>query len=335
MNIAELKAAFGAYYRQEGQGVKDLDTAIVQPLVTEQFFNSRPTLNTQERRMKAMIGKVLRQRQTALTAESSLEIKPRVIDLQPLSYEVRETPMEIEDSYAGFLANPDNNMYKDWTIVQYIVNELMLKKGRQEYELDEVYYGVAGAITPGVANPAGENFNGLKHLINEFITEGSIIPVSAPTTWDTNPANVIDELEAWINDVKATSNEARLLVNAGMEIGLSPELFELAMRGIHKNYNVNYNATGDNITDRPQSVKLPFGKTRLFELPSMSGAQELIMTPSWNRAAFIKRPISESGPNVQEVGREVVIFSDFWKGIGFWHPEYVYVTPHIVTEEEI
>jgi hypothetical protein len=336
MNIQELKDAFGAYFRNEGQGLKDFHSSFFQPIVTERYFGSRPTLNTQERKVKTGIGQVLRKWQKAITAEESLEMLPRSIDLQKLSYEVRDTPDEIEDSYAGFMSSPDSNDKRTWTIVQYIINELMLNKGRQEMELNEIYKGVASPIVPGTANPPGENFDGLEFLMNNLITDGKISPVQGPTTWDENPKNMVAELKEWVSLVKASDNEARLLLESNQidYVFMSPHLVERLAEGVFEKYSINYNAANIDIMKTPLEVRLPFSNLTAVGLPSMAGRERVFMSPKNNRAAFIKRPISEGAPHIQEQGREVVIFSDYWKGIGFWHPEYVYTTDHEVPEEE-
>lgn len=332
MDLAALKAAFGNYYRAEGQNAKDFSTSFYQPLVTESFFNFRPTVNTQERKVKSIIGQILRRWQKAITATDSLEMIPRSIDLQKLSYEYRETPDEIEDSYAGFMALLDTNDKRKWPVVRYIVEELMLKKGREEYELNEVYKGVASAITPGTANPAGENFDGLEKLMNDLIGASEMSPITAPATWETEPVGFVEEVRDWVKNVKASGNEARLLVENGQidYVFMAPDRVDLIGEGVFEKYSKQWNAANIDIMKEPIMVRLPFSNLTAVGLPSMIGKDRIFMTPAANRASFIKKPKSESGPHIQEDGREVVIFSDFWKAIGFWHPEYVYTTQHEV-----
>jgi hypothetical protein len=335
MDIAALKAAFGAYYRQEGQSARDFDTSFFQPLITERFFNSRPTVQTQERRVKSIIGQILNKWQKAITAEESLSMLPRSINLHKLSYEVKDTPDEIEASYAGFMALLDTNDKRLWPIVRYIVDVLMIQKGREEYELNEIYKGVDGVIVPGSKLPPGENFPGLEGQMNAFIDEGAMAPVDGPSAWSTTPATFVDEVRGWVNDVKASDNEARLLVdNAQIDyIFMSPDKIDVLAEGVFEKYSKQWNAANIDIMKTPIMIDLPFSRLKAVGLPSMIGKDRIFMTPSANRAAFIKKPKSEAGPHVQEKDREVQIFADFWKGVGFWHPEYVYTSQHEVPED--
>lgn len=336
MTITELVAAFEAQYRAGSQSVKDIDTSFFQPLVTEGFFGGLiPTVNTQERRVKAIIGQILRKKQKAFTGDDNGEFLPRSINLQELSYEYKNFPDVLQASYVGFLASMDTNDRAQWPITRYIVDVLMINKGREEFELNEVYKGVSGVIVPGTANDPGENFDGIEHQMNELIDEGDIVPIGGDTAWSTTPATFIAEVEAWIAAVKASSNEARLLVEGGAirKIAMAPDLAFRLAKGLFKEYNVNYNATGQNIVNQPFEVALPFSNLVAVGLPSMSGKSRMFMTPEVNKVAFIKKPQSETGPEIQKVDREVKIFMDFWKGIGFWHPEYVYTTAHEVPED--
>lgn len=331
MNITDLKTAFGSYYRKGSQSVKDLDTSFFQPLVTEKEFGGLvPTVNTEERRVKSVIGQILRKKQKAFTGDDSAEFKPRKIVLQELSYEYKAYPDEIQASYIGFLAEMDSNQRAQWPIVRYIVDVLMVQKGREEFELNEVYKGVSGIVTPGTANAPGQNFQGLEELMNDAIDAGTITPVSGPVAWDTDPEKFLGEVEAWINLVKASDNEARLLVESGAikKLYMAPSLVTKLAKGLFTAYNINYNATGQNVNKTAVTVDLPFSGITAVGLPSMIGKSRIFMTPEINKAAFVKKPKSETGPEVQAVDREVKIFMDFWKGIGFWHPEYVYTTDH-------
>jgi hypothetical protein len=338
MTITDLVAAFGSHYRPEGQSIRDLDASFFQPLVTEGFFGGLiPTVKTEERRVKSVIGQILRKKQKAFTGDDSAEFKPRLISLQELAYEYQAYPDEIQASYIGFLAQLDTNDRAAWPITRYIVDVLMIQKGREEFELNEVYKGTSEAIDPGVANSPGENFDGLEAQMNASVAaagDDDIVPITAPASWDTDPEAFLVELETFIEDVKLTSNEARLLVEGGLirKIAMAPELRDRLAKGVFKTYNMNYNATRQNIINQPIEVPLPFGNLIAVGLPSMSGKERIFMTPEINKACFIKKPMSETGPEVQKVDREVKIFMDFWKGIGFWHKEYVYMSDHEVPD---
>lgn len=318
LSVTSLKSAFGKAIGTPASR-KDIDLAFLVPSKTEAEFNLIPTDKTEVRRVRAAVDQVLQKFQAQATPNGIVTLTPRTILLQDLKYELEIDPDVIEDSYLGFMANPDNNDRKSWTITQFVMNELMIQKGRENFELSEVYKGVAAAITPGTASALGASFDGLGKLIADNIADYTV--VAGPAAWSTDPVDFVTQVEEWVELCRATSELNRSIIDNSVDkIHMSQTLAQRFRTGMQLKYNVNY-----------AQVSMPMAvfvapNIAVVGLPSMSGKDRVIMTFKENRAAYIKRPESENGMGISEANPyKPMLYAKFWKGIGFWHPNYVFV----------
>lgn len=318
LSVTSLKSAFGKAIGTPASR-KDIDLAFLVPSKTDAEFNLIPTDKTQVRRVKAAVDQVLQRFQAQATPNGIISLTPRSIDLQDLKYELEIEPDEIEDSYLSFMANPDNNDRKSWTITQFVMNEMMIQKGRENYELSEVYKGIAAAIVPGTPSALGASFNGLGKLIADNIADYSV--VAGPAAWSTDPVDFVTQIEEWLEACRATSEVNRSIIdNAVDKIYMSQTLAQRFMTGMKAKYNVNYAQVNS-----PMAVFVA-PNIQVVGLPSMSSVNRVIMTFKENRAAYIKRPNSENGMGISEANPyKPMLYAKFWKGIGFWHPSYVFI----------
>ena len=319
IDVTDLKTAFGKAIGTPASR-KDIDVQFMVMSETEAAFGGlTPTDKTQVRRMKAEMDRVLQAFQAIASPVASLALKPRSMDLQDLKYEVELDPDVLEDSYATFLANPDNNDRSSWTITQFVINELMINKGREEFELKEVYSGIKAAIVSGVASAAGAGYNGLGKYIADNIANFNL--VAGPGTWSTDPVEFVTQIEDWIEDCCASSEINRQVIeNMVDKLCMSKTLAKRYRRGVKAKYNVEYKQVTDPMVIEDNN------NIQIVGLPSMNGKNRVFMTFAANRAAYIKRPKSESEIGISMANPyKPMLYAKFWKALGFWHPEYVYV----------
>lgn len=325
LTITDVVSEFGAYFRKEGQGAKDILKSYYQPSVTEAFFNPLPTEQTQERRVKSIKSRVLQRYQEAFTKVGGATFKPATINLAWMKIDEQEILDSLEKSWLGFLTNLDTNDRKKWPFVKWYMEQI-LAQAKQDYELNEVYAGVEGTVTPGTATAAGASMDGLGEQIADAITATRITPVNGPAVaWDTVPEDFVTEVEDWVDAVVATSNEHRLLVENEVDyLFMSTSMFKRYARGLRIKYNGSYEQV--ELPFAGNHVALPMVDTNIMVvgLPSMGSSDRVFMTPKENRAAFNKKPKSASMLEIESVDRSIKIFGDIWKGIGFWYPEYVF-----------
>jgi hypothetical protein len=318
INVTDLKSAFGKAIGSPASR-KDIDLAFIVPSKTEQEFNLIPTDKTQVRRAKAAVDQVLQRFQAAVTPAGIVTLEPRSLDLQELKYELELDPDVLEDSWLSFMTNPDNNDRKSWGIAQFAINELMIQKGRENFELHEAYKGEAAVIVPGTASALGASYTGLGKLIADNIADYSL--VAGPAAWSTDPVDFVTEVEAWVEACRATSEVNRNLIeNVCDKIHMSMSLAQRFKTGMKEKYNVNYGQ----ITDAMKVFTAD--NLMVVGLPSMSGRNRVILTFKSNRAGYIKRPKSENEIGISDSNPyKPLMYAKFWKGLGFWHPEYVFV----------
>lgn len=323
ITITDVLTEFGNYYRNGGQGVKDIIGVYYQPELTHAYFNPVPTENTQERRVKFLKNRVLQRYQSSFTPIGGGEFKPCTINLSWMKIDEQETLENLEKSYLGFLSKIDVNDRKQWPFVRWYVTET-LKQAKSDYELFEVYKGAEGVITPGTATAAGASMDGLGEQIADGVTSGAIVPVAGPAAWSTDPKDFVTEIEEWVKSVSAISNEKRLLVENEIDyIFMSVQLRNRYAQGLREKYNMQYDQTGVNMFGVKTELPLVDSNIRIVGLPSMTGQNRIFMTPSDNRAAFDKKPKSASVLEIESVDRSIKIWGDVWKGIGFWYKEFV------------
>lgn len=318
INVTALKSTFGKLV--EGQQGQDfIVKEFLVPSITEREFNMVPTDLTQVRKAKASLDQVLQAFQAARTPNGVLTMEPRKLDLQDLKYELELDPDVIEDSIVGYLANPDTNDRTDWGITKYVMNELFIQKGRENFELFEAYKGVKAAIVGGTASALGESYNGIGKLVADGIADYNV--VNGPAAWSTDPVDFVTEIETWIEECQEASELHRSLIdNTVDKIHMSQTLAKRFRMGMKAKYNVQYAQIGD-----PMSI-FDIESIKVVGLPSMSGRNRIFMTFKANRAGYIKRPKSEN-----EIGLDrsnvykPMLYSKFWKVLGFWHPEYVWI----------
>lgn len=322
LTATEIVSEFGSYYRKEGQGAKDIIGIYYQPSVTQSYFNPTITENTQERRSKFLKGRVLQQYQKAFTPVGGGTFKPSKIDLAWMKIDEQETPSDLEKSWVGFLNGIDSNDRKNYPFVRWYMEHIIMQS-IQDYEVAEVYKGVEGAITPGTATAAGASMNGLGEQIRLGILGGEIVPVTSPT-WSTDPATFVTQIETWVADVAALTNEDRLMVENELDyLFMSIALRDRYADGLAAKYNVSYNQTGLDIFNKKSILPIKNQNIKVVGLPSMTGRNRIFMTPSENRAAFDRKAQSATGLEIESVDRTIKIFGDIHKGIGFWYKPFV------------
>lgn len=323
LTITDVLTEFGSYYRNEGQGVKDIIGIYYQPEKTHGYFNPVPTENTQERRSKFLKSRVLQRYQKTFTPIGGGEFKPCKIDLSWMKIDEKETLDDLEKSWMGFLVKLDTNDRKQWPFVRWYLTHI-IKQSKQDYELNEVYKGVEGVIIPGTATAAGASMDGLGKQIADGISAGSITPISSNASWATDPEDFVTEVEDWVEAVAGTDNEKRLMVENEIDyLFMSVQLRDRYSRGLFKKYNMNYNQTGLNLFGVKEELPLAGSNIKIVGLPSMTGQNRVFMTPSENRAAFDRKPNSASVLQLESEDRSLKMFGDIWKGVGFWYKEFV------------
>lgn len=310
----DVVTEWGAFYRAEGQGIKELLTKLTQRSVTAGYFPTRITEKTVLEKATAEFTRVLQRFQKTYTPVGSTTFKPTKIPLYKLKIDLLETPDDLEESWLGFLADASLSR-KDWPFIKWYLTQALIQ-AEKDLELSEIYFGVPGTITAGTATAAGTSLKGIKKQINEFDAAGKLLKLTmgavASTATDAGKKAFVQYVESMVRQTP------RLLKNELDFVFMNEDLHDDFRDGMRLLYNTNYEAVGDD-----KITKLRNDNIKVVGLPSMTGSTKVWMTPEWNRQAGFKKPGNEKIFNIQEVDRSVKAFTDYYKGYGFWIPEYV------------
>jgi len=309
ITAADVVTEWGAYYREQSQGMQDLQTKLMQKSVTASYFPTRITNRTILEKVSAEFARVLQRFQKQFTPVGGVTFEPMKIPLYKLKIDLQETPDDLEESWLGFLA--DNSLSrKDWPFIKwYLTNALM--QADKDLELNEIYSGVPGTITSGTATVAGASLLGIKKQINTLHAggKGTMITMGAMPT---DPVQVVDYIE---DMVEATDPVLRPELDY---VFVSEVVRNLFRDGMRIKYNTYYPDVDENSITKLRNYNI-----QLAGLPSMVGATKVWFTPQWNRQAGFKKPGNEKVFNVENVDRTVKAYTDYYKGFGFWIPDYV------------
>lgn len=309
ITAADVVSEWGAYYRPEGQGLQDIVKKLLQKSVTAGYFPTRLTDQTVLRKVSSQFARVLQRFQKGFTPIGGTTFEPMSIQLYKLKIDLQETPDDLEETWLGFLA--DNGLKRqDWPFIKWYL-EGALAQADQDLELNEIYYGVPGAITPGIPNAAGANLYGIKKQINDIDGAGTGDKQVLGAT-PTDPVDFVDYIEAFIEGVNPVLRQELDY------IFLNIENRNLYRDGMRIKYNTYYEQMADNSITMLRNYNI-----KLVGLPSMVGSNKIWATPLWNRQAGTKKPSNTSIFQVENVDRTVKAYTDYFKGFGFWIPQYV------------
>lgn len=311
ITAADVVTEFGAFYRPEGQSTVDLVSTLMQRSVTAAYFPTRLTEQTLLRKASTSFARVLQRFQKGFTPVGGTTFEPKTIQLYKLKIDLQETPDDLEETWLGFLA--DNSLKRqDWPFIKWYLDNA-LKRADQDLELNEIFYGVPGAITPGTATVAGTSLLGIKKTINTIDGAGTGDKQVLGAT-PSDPVDFVDYVEAFFGALDP------LLQNelVGDYIFMSIANKNLFRDGMRIKYNTYYNQVGD-----ADITTLRNYNVQLIGLPSMVGSNKIWATPKWNRQAGFKKPGNEMIFQVENVDRTVKAYTDYFKGFGFWLEQYV------------
>lgn len=310
ITAADVITEWKAVYRAEGQGIKDIVTKLMQKSITASYFPTRITEKTIMEKVSADFTRVMQAFQKAFTPIGGTTFKPLQIPLQKIKIDISETPDDLEESWLGFLAGDSINR-KDWPFIKWYLTNILIQADK-DLELTEIYKGVPAAIVAGTASASGASILGIRKQINTFNTAGKttkIVMGAVPT----DPLLYVEYIETM---VKSTS---RLLRNELDFIFVQEDGHDLFRDGMRLKYNAQYSQVDDT-----KITKLRNDNIQVVGLPSMAGSGKVWTTPLWNRQAGTKKPANQAIFEISSATPRVVnAYTDYYKGFGFWVPEYI------------
>jgi hypothetical protein len=314
LTIEAILEEYGRYYIAGGQNVARLIQRAFISAQTESLFGSIVTDDTQYRMAKTELGRILQAFQTGWTPVGELVATPVVLSQFPMKVDLELTPDQIEASWLGFLADSNLDRTK-WPVIRWLIESHILPQIQEDYELNEVYLGKFVAPTKGVPSAPGTAMDGIRTIINNGVSAGRITPITLGAI-PLDPQAFCDYVEAFARgfDIRYKGRP--------MPICMNPTLAERYARGRQAKYgrDSNYTAAkpliagnGDTLTPIP----VEFTNHYVLGLNSMGTSSKLWATPDDNRKKLTKKSVNEKMVRVTESKREVAIYTDYYKGVGF------------------
>ncbi|MDJ1472847.1 hypothetical protein [Xanthocytophaga flava] len=303
MNIADIKAEFGAYYLASGQNFKNLLTLLYHKSEMENEFTTKVTDSDIWRDSKVSIGRLLQPFQKGWTPTQVAKFEPSEIRQFPVKVDYEDYPDDLRSSWLGFLV--DNKLNRaEWPIVRWLVENLIIPKMQEDYELYEVFKGVYVAPTPGVAGPAGTAINGVEYWIQKAITKG-VAPITMGSIDGLTDKETVDYVEDFCRQIDSLYRNAALTSLACNQ--------DIALRysyGYGEKYGQRMDFTGD-------SMKVKGTNIQLKGFKSMQGSDRLWITPKGNAVRLQKENVSSSNFQLESLKRQIFLYNDSHKGLGF------------------
>jgi hypothetical protein len=306
IDISDIISEFGLLYKAGSQSVKDIRKKIFVMAQTDKLFARQLTDDTRLDGGAVSISPVLQAYQDAYTPYGTTTFTGKKIDLYELKIDWEENPSKIEKSWLGFLAG-DGVDRKQWPIIKYIINELIIAKAAEDWELNGIFNGSPTSITPGTPKPIEGAVKGIKALINEGVSSGGTTPYSLGAVPTNDAVLFVKYMNEWY---KMLPKEILPFLQ---QFAMSHTLFDLFKEGMGMLYNMNY---------AQAPVTKIFGTDLVVEgFRSHEGSTKIWTTIKGNAQMGMKRIANENVFTVEGSKRTVSAYTDFWKGIGYWRDD--------------
>lgn len=306
----DLVAAFGAYYIPEGQDMNRLKSALRQPSVTADA--ALPIIYDGEiyRFSNVIFQEIVQQFQKAFTAKGDLTFKPNEIRLRNMKVDLALYPDDVKGSWLGFLGSVTDMERANWPIVRYMLENQVVPQLKSDMETKAYFKGAFVAPTPGTAGTTAGTMDGIKKLLDDGLTAGTMnaVTLSAPVT----DANIFDMVEEFVLGIDP------VLDAVPMTVYMSTRNVKAYLRDKRNTHGTDVNYAAGKVTiDFADNVKI-------VGLPSMSASPYIWATPDDN-FLYLRRTNGMAEPRVEESKREVFLMVDWWEGLGFGYNPLVFV----------
>lgn len=314
MTIADIITEFGAYYEKNAANKARLYSTLRAATPTSSILTPIVTDDTIWRAGQAAMTRVLQPFQKAFTPIDPLTITPVEIQAYKLKIDASEYPDDLEATWLGFLAGNSLNR-KDWPFVRWFMEEHLIPQAKEDYELLEVYKGVYAAPTPGTAGAVSTSMVGFKKLIADYITATRITPITTGAPSATNTT--------WVGQVESFADSINTKYwGVKMQLAMS----EMNARKFARGYQEKY---GKDTNYKDGKGEVPFTNLTVIGLPSMGTSNRIWCTPKSNAVRLMKKTENMDNMNIENVDRQVKLYTDWWDGVGFIIPEVVFCNEQV------
>lgn len=321
LNIDDVVEAWGDFYLNSGQNMDNLHLLPFEESDTQTAGTIEETDQTVIREANVETEEVLQAYQDDFTSKGGVSILPVNIFLQNVKIDVGVIPHKLIKAWTGFLTNSGNDPLT-YPFIQWIVEQYLVKRAKEDFELKSIYTGVRAEPTPGTAGAALEAIDGIEKIQNDLVAASEIEPFITGDLSAMTDANFVTAIET--NFVQAIPEKYRY--NYAMELSMSRSFRDKFRRGMRAKYNVNYEQT--DMLNR----LMDYENITVVGRASMTGKKRIWTTPKFNLLFPVKGFSNKNVFDIQKVDRKVKFLTDWWQGVGVVQPKLMWTNEAEVPE---
>ncbi len=309
LDLDHVVSEWGSYYINNGQNMKDLKSKIYKASETEKYFSLQLTDDTVLRSANVETTEVLQAYQDAFTPKGDSTFKPVTINLFEQKIDWRKNPQGFVASWLGFLAG-DGIDRAQWPIIRYLIEQQILPRRDHDMEVEAIFKGAYVAPTPGTAGDADESMDGIRTIIRAH-NDDDLTTRIATGAFEADAEDFTTQIEEFVLEMAPEVRSRLKYVFMNLNAAIKYK------QGKRMKYNMSWGQTSDlmSIEDVPN--------IQVVGLESM-GTSEMIWTSfPENMVRGEKRSKNRNVFKVETYERKVSIYTDYHKGVGFWHPLYI------------
>lgn len=315
IDIDDLVTEYGAFYKNDPDRRAKLKSKLYNTTGKfDSLFMEVPTDSTREEWGYSEHTEVLQPYQEGWTSKGDHTILPNPYKLFWAKYDLDYFPDQLVNSWAGFL-RANNLSVDECPFVQYVIEEHIIPRGHQDWNDKVAFLGAYSAPTAGTPGAAGTTADGVRKLIRDHNTAGTITPISmgAPPTDPVLFCKYMEEMTALIPEQYRTM---------GMVWRMRDTLRLRYLEGFEELHTKFY-AKGDVNVENMPIYQYPHITVQGFE--NMGTSNMIFASPKSNSWKLMKGSAKKEILKVETLKRQLFLFTDFHAGYWFEDPRMVFV----------
>jgi len=309
VNIADLITEYGAYYNAGSQNLARVRKKMYFGNETAAFFQPINTESTTYEMARDEFSRVAQPFQKQWSPTGSYTAAPVPIKLYGIKTDVALYADDIENSWLGFLASRDLDR-KEWPLIRYLIEGHILPRHIEDVERNEMFHGqYLAPATAGTAGAAGTAMDGIRKKINDAYA--SDIPAAnkiATGALNADPVTFVEQIESFCASIPELYRNT-----AEIKLAFRGANRSKWLQGMREKYNMNYaqldQAEMYKVADHPNVMVMP--------LPSWQTSDKIVASVAQNAVMPVKKMQNVGQFRIENVDRQVKIYTDYMQGVGF------------------
>lgn len=305
ITASSVVSDFGAYYINQGQNMTNIRDRLRAGFESMKAFTVIESEDTVLRYANVAYAEALQSFQTTFTPKGGVTYTSKAIPLYNVKTDQLFLPDTLKNSWLQFLIS--NSLDRTtFPFVAWFIEIYLMKQIMNDLELQAIYNGVYAAPTAGTANAANQTMNGVKKLINNAVTGGTIATIATGSP-STDPVTWCGQVEAFMASIP------EVYWRTGLDINMSNQLALRYIRGRRIKYNTYYDQNPAGSKTKVED----FDNVQVVPQFSHTGADKIWATPKLNALLGFMGSGNMSTVQIEKVDRQVKLYTDFWIGVGF------------------